>query len=96
MSKSSFSGEILHFNAVRMRVTGSGNLQLSLHSLDDVKVSQLNNIVMASPTNIEPTALANYIDQRGQLELKTTELGETFVVSRITIYIRPIFSSYPG
>ena len=95
MTRNSSSGEILHFNAVRIRVSGSGNLQLSLRSLDDVKISQLPNIPMLSSTNIDPTVLANYIDQAGQLEFKTTEIGEIFIIGRIVIFVKPIFSEYP-
>jgi hypothetical protein len=90
-----FIGEILHFNAVRMRVTGSGNLLQYLHSLDNVNTVQLANISMNTITNIEPTSLADYKDQRGQLELKTIALNDTFNISRIIIFIKPLAVEYP-
>jgi hypothetical protein len=92
---SNFIGEVLHFNAVRLRVTGSGNLQLFLRSLDDTNNIQLSSVPMLSTTNIEPTVLANFIDQRGQLEIRTTEIDEVFTVSKIIIFIKPIASGYP-
>jgi len=88
-------GELLHFNAVRLRVTGSGNLQLSFKSLDDVNVSQLVDLPMVAATNKEPTVLANYIDQLGCLEFKTTEINETFAICKIVIFVREVASGYP-
>jgi hypothetical protein len=96
VAKQGFNGEILHFNAIRLRVTGSGNLQLTMKSLDDVNTLALANTVMAATTNIEPTTLTNFIDQRGCLEGTTTLINETFNISKIVIFIRPIASGYPG
>jgi hypothetical protein len=95
-SKSSFTGELVHFGTIRMRATGSGNLQLFMHSLDD----SLNSVTLADvalqvTTNREPTVLANFIDQYGQLEIKTTEIDETFEISKIVIFIKPVSSGYP-
>ena len=91
-----FNGEIVHFTGVRLRVNGSGNLQLFLKSLDDVNTSTLAELAMSTSTNREPTGLANYIDQRGYLELGTVEINEHFVISKITIFVKPMFTSYPG
>ena len=88
-------GEILHCVAVRMRVVGSGNLQLFLRSLDDVRNVQLVSHVMAATTNVEPTILANFTEQRMQLEVRTTEINETFTISRIVIFVKPIAEGYP-
>lgn len=95
MAKSDFTGELLHFHVVRMRAIGTGNLQLHLHSLDDIHNARLTDIAMIPATNREPTILANFTDQAGQLELKTVEMGEVFTVSRIMIYIKPVASGYP-
>lgn len=93
--KSQFVGEILHFNAARLRVTGSGSLKLYLRSLDEVKSSTLPTITMAATNNIEPTVLADYIDQMGYLEFGTTEINETFIVCKIVIFVKPVASGYP-
>jgi len=95
MAKSS-SGDLLHFNAIRMRVTGSGNLNLSLHSIDEASHSvDLTPIALQSATNRLPTILANFIDQYGQLEVGTTEISETFDIDKIIIFVRPSMSGYP-
>lgn len=89
------AGEILHAAAVRLRVTGSGNLNLYLRSLDNVRNVQLTNIPMSATTNREPTVIANFQEQRIQLELGTTEIDETFTISRIVVFVKPIAEGYP-
>ena len=95
MPKSQSDGSILHFNAARLRVTGSGNLRLSFRSLDDVNVQTLTPLAMQATTNREPTVLANYIDQLGSLRFETTAINERFAISKIVIFVRPYGSGYP-
>ena len=96
MAKNSFTGELVHFGTVRMRATGAGNLQLFLHSLNESDNSDtLTSIPLLAATNREPTILANFIDQYGQLEIKTTEINEVFEISKIVIFIRPVSTGYP-
>lgn len=90
-----FNGEIIHFGAARLRVTGSGNLRCSLHSLDDIKNSILPVIAMSASTNKEPVILSNFSDQRGCLEFKTTAIDETFAISKIVIFVKATASGYP-
>ena len=85
-----------HINTVRFRVIGSGNLQLTLRSLDNVRSTSLIAIVMESSTNREPTRLCNFIEQRTQLEIKTTAINETFTISKIIIFVKPFATEYPG
>jgi hypothetical protein len=90
-----FGGEILHANATRLRVTGSGNLYQILYSLDDISSEDLTDIAMASTTAIQPTQLANFTSQRIYLELGTLVINETFNISKITVFIKPLYSEYP-
>ena len=85
-----------HFNTVRFRVVGSGNLQLTLRSLDNIRSNSLTAITMESSTNREPTRLCNFIEQRAQLEIKTTAINETFTISKIIIFVKPFATEYPG
>lgn len=95
MGKSGFNGELIHFGSVRTRVTGSGVLRPTLQSLDEVNTATLPTITMSATTNREPTVLANFIDQRGQLKLETTAIDEIFSVSKIVIFVRPVATGYP-
>ena len=89
------SGYILHCNATRLRVSGSGSLKQTLRSLDNVNSSALANITMASSTNREVNSLANFKDQYIQLEIKTTEINEVFRLSKIRIFTKPVMTGYP-
>lgn len=92
---SSFTGELIHFGAIRLRVTGSGNLQSTLESLDEVSSASLSDVAMQSTTDREPLVLANFISQRGFLKLETTEINETFFISKLVIFVRPVATGYP-
>ena len=91
------SGEgISHFNAVRMRIVGIGDLKMTMYSLDDVKSKDLLAFTLSATSNIEPTRLTNFIEQRASLKGYTTELGEYFKINRIIIFSKELWSSYPG
>lgn len=95
MAKTNFTGELLHFGAVRLRVTGAGNFLTSIKSLDEINTVDLNDIVLAATTAREPTVLANFISQRGFIQIGTTEINETFTVSKIIVYIKEVSTGYP-
>ena len=87
--------DIIHFGAVRLRVTGTGNLQLRLLSLNEVAQRILTPVVMNATTDKYPNVLTNFSKQRAQLEIKTTEIDEVFNIGEVIIYVKPIFASYP-
>ena len=92
-----FSDEELinHYGAVRMRVVGSGNLRMKLLSLDEVKSVTLVPFIMEDPAWKEPTRLANFTQQRAQLEISTTNINDYFTISKIVIFVKPTATSYP-
>ena len=87
--------DIIHFGAVRLRVIGTGNLQLRLLSLNETNEKVLTPVVMSLTTDKYPNVLANFSKQRAQLEIKTTEIDEVFEIGEVIIYTKPIFASYP-
>jgi hypothetical protein len=89
------SGNLLHFNAVRLRVIGAGNLDMIIYSLDDVKSKVLASIAMTSTTNREPRVLTNFIEPRCALYGSTDEINEYIRVNRIYIYSRFFASESP-
>ena len=96
-AKDGSGGEnIVHFNGVRMRVVGSGNLLMSLYSLDDVRSFTLVPFTLASTTRFEPFRLANFMEQRASLEIKTTAINEWFRINRVLVYAKPTFVDYPA
>lgn len=86
---------ILHAVAVRTRVTGSGNLRISLHSLQDEVNSNLKPIPMQTSTARLIDTLSNFRSQRIQIEMKTIDIDETFTIDKFYIFIKPVATSYP-
>ncbi len=93
---SSPAEDIVHFGGVRLRVTGTGNLRMTFFSLDDESSSVLAPIAMSNTTGREPLRLANFISQRGMLEIKTTAINEVFRINRVIIFEKALWTSYPG
>lgn len=95
--KSKDSGEYEHHVVgVRLRVVGTGELDLALADLQDVQVQDLVPITMAATTRFEPFRLANLQSQRIRLVGKTTEIDETFIIQRIIIFGKPVAQEYPA
>jgi hypothetical protein len=92
----SHAEEIVHFGAVRLRVTGVGNLDMEFLSLDSVDTQTLAPLAMQTTTGREPVRLANFISQRGMLKLSTNAISESFRINRIILFVKPIWSEYPG
>lgn len=96
MQSMASGGEYLnHFNAVRMRVTGSGELDMILYSLDDVNSVILEPLTLSATTNREPTRLTNMTEQRAALEISMDEIDEWFMINRIVVFAKPVFNDYP-
>lgn len=96
MSEGSGGENIHHFSTVRIRANGAGNIKLAVYSLDDVKKKDLAPLPIAQSSRIVPTRLVNFVEQRASFELKQTEKDDFMRVNRIVIYMREIYSSYPG
>lgn len=96
MAKNSGAEFEHHVVGVRLRVTGSGALKLSLESYDQVLTQDLVNLNMLNPNRIEPTRLANFQSQRIRLVGKVTEINEWFDIHRIIIYAKPVATEYPA
>ena len=84
-----------HIVGIRLRVVGSGNLQLALLGLDDIQRLELKPLSLSTTTRFEPMVLSNFQSQRVRLELKTTEIDERMDVSRIIIFAKPVAVEFP-
>lgn len=91
------SGEMVsHYAAVRVRVNGTGALQMKVSSLDDIRTKNLVAFAMTPTARYSPTRLVNFMEQRASFEFKTTEMDEKFRINRIIVFSKAIFTSYPG
>jgi hypothetical protein len=96
LSEMSSGENISHFAAIRVRVNGTGSLNMTVYSLDDVRSKTLVPITMQASTRIIPTRLVNFTEQRAAFELGTTAIDEKFRINRIVIFMKEVFTSYPG
>lgn len=95
--KSAGQGELIHHvNAVRMRVIGSGNLDMTLLGLDDIQSTTLSPFIMQATRAIEPTRLANFKGQRILLRFGVNEIDEWFQIRRIILFARPVEADFPS
>lgn len=84
-----------HFNGILIRVTGSGNLLTKLLSLSETVTQTLVPLVLLANNDNRPIILANFTQDKAALEIKTTEMNETFRISHITIFTKPVASARP-
>jgi hypothetical protein len=85
-----------HVVGVRLRLTGNGNLVLTLKSLDDILTQQLVDVPMTATARIEPFRLANFQSQRIRLRGETTEIDEVMQIRRVIIFAKPVAAEYPA
>jgi hypothetical protein len=85
-----------HVVGVRMRIKGSGNLDMYLTDLDNVRQYPMVPFTMAATTRIEPMRLTNFQSQRIRLVCSTNVINETFQITRIIIFAKPVAMEYPG
>ncbi len=89
-------GEVFnHFNGIRIRVLGAGDLRLKLESLSGSKTTTMVPITMTTATPIEPRKLANFMQQRALVHGYTTDYGDNFLVTRLVIFVKPVFGESP-
>lgn len=86
---------INHFNAITLRIKGSGSLIGKLYSLDDVNTQNLVDLTLVSSTNRSYTRLCNFKEERAAVEFKVSVLDENFIVNSITVFVKPVATSYP-
>lgn len=84
-----------HIVGVRIRITGSGNMDMALTDLDQIQTFPIPTLTMQTSMRIEPTRLANFQSQRIRLEGTTTEINEFFHIRRIIIFAKPVAVEYP-
>lgn len=86
---------VSHTAGVRLRLNGTGNLEMKLSSLDNVRSIVLKPLPMSMTPGIEPTRQCNFTSQRTLLEIKTTEKDEFMRVQKLIIFMKPTATSLP-
>ncbi len=84
-----------HYGAIRTRVTGVGNLLMTLYSYDEITSDPQAPIAMSASNNTPPTVLSNFTEMAAKLDIRTTTIDEIFNISQITVYVKETASSFP-
>lgn len=92
---------INHFNGVRLRILGTGEVQLKFESLPDNSGNVITrNLVPLDMSALnqtrEPFKKVNFMQQRSRLVIKTTQIDEVIKINRLLIFARPVYTNYPG
>lgn len=90
---------VLHFNAVRVRVIGVGNLKAQMQGYNAVWTKDFTNgtpAVMTTTNPREMNRLTNFTSQVGRVKIYTDAINETFQISAITVFAKPLWTDYPG
>lgn len=86
---------IHHITSVRLRVDGSGELDMTLYGINDIKNFPVQALTLTDPCDIEPTKLVNFRSQRTRLKFGVNVINEYFEIFRIIMFIKASATSYP-
>jgi len=85
-----------HCSMIRVRVVGTGNLLATLYNMEEEFSEIIDPIVMATTNPNIAERLTNFGEQRISLRLETTEIDEIFRITRISFYLKQLWTSLPG
>ena len=87
---------IIHTVAVKMHVSGTGNLDMILRGLNNVIEEERTPFIMEATPFREKLRLCNFVSEYTKLRISTDEINEVFNIDRITFFIKPLYAAYPG
>lgn len=90
---------VTHFNMIKLRIYNGPRIVLSLKG--DAPIADQNSFVTADLVNVEQRFLCNYMNRRGRLFIRFSPNGAigvnfTFVLERIDIFVKPLWSEVPA
>lgn len=94
--KSAVSGWLNHFNGLKLRVVGSGNLNINLYGEDDVTTATATAIAMSASPGLELSRPINFINEKMSVKLGVTAINETYEVSRLDVMAKALWRSRPA
>lgn len=88
---------VLHGGGIRVRVTGSGNLRSAMVGFDNLIVNQMVDVPLAATNSRKVDRLGNIISQGIKWRLhQDGTVGDYMRVNDVTVYIKQIWTQYPG
>ena|ERR1700752_1853436 len=90
------SDNVHHCGMIRVRAVGSGVLRPTLQNMEEEFTEVIDPITMQSINPNIAERLTNFSEQRMGLRLETTAINEIFRITRITFYVKQLWTSLPG
>lgn len=87
---------IAHYAGVRLRVLGSGNLDMVLRDQDQQSSVALAPLALVSTNERYPYLVTSFVTQRAQLEFSTNVIDEIFTIHLIIVFVKITAMEYPG
>jgi hypothetical protein len=87
---------ILHFGAVRLRITGTASLQMEMIPYDGQNIKTLKPLQIIQLPGKDLDRLCNVKAQRARLKISTLKINENIRVDKVIFYVKPVASQYPG
>lgn len=94
--KTALKGWINHFGWIKMRVTGSGTLNLTLYGEDFTNPTVAPAITMAASPGLEPDSLINFINEKMAVKFGVTSIDEYYRVNRLEVWAKELWISRAG
>jgi hypothetical protein len=94
--KTAMAGWINHFNAIKLRCTGFGSLQIDVYGEDSSRHQSLLSLPLSPSPGYEPYRLMNFINEKMSVRLRTSFSDEYFKLSQLYVWAREIYLSRPN
>ncbi len=90
------NGSVIHTNHLRMRVTGSGILQTTLHSYDEVKTATLATRTLSANPGSEIGLKPNFTNEKIAVKVRVNLSGEWFHLTKLIMWAREVWATRYG
>ena len=85
----------MHYAGIRLRIVGEGELDVNAYGLDDTLLQELSPLKMSLTPGKQLNMLSNFRADRIRLRVYTDKINETFNISRIVLFTKESYKSYP-
>lgn len=85
-------GAIVHFDSLRLRIRGTGSVQISLFGEDGVVQQNLQQLDLETAPGREFTRLANVVNEKCMVELRTDFEGSAIYLNKLVLYATAMYA----
>jgi hypothetical protein len=89
-------GAVGHFNGIRIRGTGVGNITINLYGEDNVTTQAPPVLPVTANPGLEPVRIFNFQNEKISVKLSGTTVSSTLTLQRLVIYGTPLWITRPA